>query len=189
MKTTVKLISNKPDKYITIDSIVDGPGLRMTIWFQGCAHKCKECHNPQTHSFSEGFEVNLSEVKKHIRKLVKENSFDGITFSGGDPIYQIDALKSLADFAKSLNLNIWCYTGFTFEELLKLDKIKYLTSINVLVDGKFILEQKSFDSIFRGSKNQRLINLEETLLNNKITLFNNNIDTKIDTSKTDNIFI
>lgn len=154
------------------DSIVDGEGIRAVIWTQGCAHKCPGCHNPQTHSFDDGFELDIEEVKEEIDELVGQ---DGVTFSGGDPFYQVEACLELAKYIKSKKMNIWCYTGFTYESLISLSKnnpkIKeFLKTIDVLIDGPFILEQKSLDCAFRGSKNQRIIDTRESLKNKKVCL-------------------
>lgn len=154
------------------DSIVDGEGIRAVIWTQGCAHKCPGCHNPQTHSFDDGFELDIEEVKQEIDALVGQ---DGITFSGGDPFYQVEACLELAKYIKSKKLNIWCYTGFTYETLISLSKnnpkIKeFIKTIDVLIDGPFLLEQKSLDCAFRGSKNQRIIDTKESLKQNKVCL-------------------
>lgn len=156
------------------DSIVDGPGLRTVIWTQGCHHHCKGCQNPQTWSFEGGGLVPIKEVLKEIDKLEYQS---GLTFSGGDPMYQPYACNEIAKYAKSKNLNIWVYTGFTFEELIDLSKkdpiyLDFLKNIDVLVDGRFILEERDLSLLFRGSRNQRLIDVQKTLQNNEITLLN-----------------
>lgn len=154
------------------DSIVDGEGIRSVIWTQGCSHNCKGCHNPETHSFEDGVLVDIEDVKKKIDTLEAQ---DGITFSGGDPMMQSEACSELAKYCKSKGLNVWCYTGFTYEQLLKLAKTKksimeFLENIDVLVDGKFILEEKSYDVVFRGSKNQRLIDVKRSLESDRAVL-------------------
>ena len=154
------------------DSIVDGEGIRAVIWTQGCSHNCPGCQNPQTHSFDEGFLVDIEEVKKEIDLL---DGQDGITFSGGDPLYQVDASLELAKYIKTKKMNIWCYTGFTYEALLSLSKnnpkiTEFLETIDVLVDGPFILEKKSLDCPFRGSTNQRIIDTKESLKQKKVCL-------------------
>ena len=101
------------------DSIVDGEGIRAVLWTQGCLHKCPGCHNPQTHSFDDGFLVDIREIEDQIDELEGQ---DGITFSGGDPLYQVDACLELAKYIKAKKMNIWCYTGFTFESLMVLAK-------------------------------------------------------------------
>lgn len=143
------------------DSIVDGEGIRAVIWTQGCPHHCKGCHNPETHSFNKGFIKDTSEIIEEIKKLELQ---DGITFSGGDPMMQPEACLEIAKACKEIGLNIWCYTGFTFEELLNDNlKVEFLKYIDVLVDGKFELEKKSYDALYRGSTNQRIVNVKESL--------------------------
>ncbi len=152
------------------DSIVDGPGLRAVIWTQGCAHNCKGCHNPGTHDFNGGGLVPIKMVCDEISKLKYHT---GITFSGGDPMYQPAACNEIAKFAKSLGLNIWVYTGFTFEELIELAKNnpiydEFISNTDILVDGRFELENRNLNLLFRGSTNQRLIDVKKTLLAKKI---------------------
>ena len=150
---------------IQTDSIVDGEGVRSVIWTQGCIHNCKGCHNPGTHSFCGGVVLELEEVKKMIDSLEGQ---DGVTFSGGDPMEQPIACAELAKYCHSKGLDVWCYTGYTYEELLDKSKTKpgildFLREIDVLVDGRFVLEEKSYDVLFRGSKNQRLIDVKKSL--------------------------
>lgn len=157
---------------LQIDSVVDGEGIRTVIWTQGCPHHCLGCHNPNTHDFNEGEVVDVSEVLDRIDEL--ENQ-DGITFSGGDPMCQPKACAKIAKYAKGKGLNIWCYTGYTYEKLQQLsqinnDIVEFLKTIDVLIDGPFILKEKSLDLKFRGSKNQRLIDIPKTLEQNKIVL-------------------
>lgn len=155
---------------IQTDSIVDGEGIRSVIWFQGCGHACPECHNPETWDFKAGEEVKLDEIKKQIDELEFQT---GVTFSGGDPMYQIDALIELAKYVKEKGMNVWCYTGFVYEDLIKMskDNPKYrevLDYIDVLVDGPFVIALKSFNVAFRGSSNQRLIDVKKTLEKGKV---------------------
>ena len=154
------------------DSIVDGDGVRSVIWTQGCLHNCPGCHNPETHSFKGGYLVDIEELKEEIMKLEGQ---DGITFSGGDPMEQAEACYELASYAKNLGFNIWCYTGYTFEELLNKMEFfpnirNFLENIDVLVDGKFDIREKSYDVSFRGSKNQRLIDVKKSLKEKKAIL-------------------
>lgn len=150
---------------ILTDSIVDGEGLRAVIWTQGCSHNCKGCHNPETHDFTKGILKDVEEIKHEIKSLTLQ---DGITLSGGDPFFQIEASKELAKYAKGIGLSVWVYTGFTFEELLKKEKAKeFLKYIDVLVDGKFEIENKSLNIKFRGSTNQRIINVQRSLKTGK----------------------
>jgi len=158
---------------MTTDSIVDGEGIRSVIWCQGCIHNCPGCHNPETHSFSSGFLKDVSDVMKGISELEFQ---DGIAVSGGDPLCQIDACLEIAKYCQSRGLNVWCYAGYKMETLLnridKENKLKeLLLNIDVLVDSPFILELKSYDVPFRGSKNQRLINTRESVKQNKVILY------------------
>ena len=162
------------------DSIVDGEGIRTVIWTQGCPHHCPGCHNQETHSFTEGFEVEVEDIIKEISKIELQ---DGITFSGGDPMMQPEACAEIAKFAKLQGLTVWSYTGFTFEELL--EKIKYnkeledfLNNIDVLIDGRFKIEEKSLNIYYRGSKNQRIIDVKKSLKNNRIVLIDKYMQTK-----------
>ena len=154
------------DDNILTDSIVDGEGLRAVIWTQGCSHNCKGCHNPKTHDFTKGILKDIEEVKEEIKNLKLQ---DGITLSGGDPFFQAKACTEIAKFAKKQGLNVWAYTGFLFEDLLKSEDAKNLLNyIDVLVDGKFELENKSLNIKFRGSTNQRIINVPKSLKDGKV---------------------
>ncbi len=141
---------------IVQDSIVDGPGVRMTVFAQGCHHNCKGCHNPQTHSLSGGRETTTEEV---IAQMHANTLLDGLTLSGGEPFLQPRACSELAKAAHDLGLNVWCYTGYTLEQIRMLPEAvqELLRHVDVLVDGPFILEQRSLDLEWRGSKNQRII--------------------------------
>lgn len=147
------------------DSIVDGEGIRSVIWFQGCSHNCPGCHNPETHDFNAGEIVSLEEMKAQIDELEFQA---GVTFSGGDPMMQVEALTELAAYVHEKGMNVWVYTGFTFEELMTLaeknDNYRIaLEQIDVLVDGKFVMDLKSFDVQFRGSSNQRILDVAKSL--------------------------
>lgn len=173
------------------DSIVDGEGVRAVIWTQGCIHNCLGCHNPETHSFDSGYLIDIEELKKEISNL---STHDGITFSGGDPICQVEACLEIAKFCKENNLNIWCYSGYTFEQLLLLSNknpyIKeFLTYVDVLVDGKFMLELRSLDLLFKGSKNQRIINVKASLNKGKAVLIRKYMSNKKEIIKKREVYI
>ena len=172
------------------DSIVDGEGIRAVLWTQGCLHKCPGCQNPQTHSFDDGFLIDIEEVKEQIDALEGQ---DGITFSGGDPFYQVEECIEIAKYIKSKKMNIWCYTGFTYEKILNNPKQKALLQyIDVLVDGKFVLEEKSFDIYFRGSRNQRIIDVKKSLEEEKVVWISKYMDEKdysLDYKKPEYMFI
>ena len=147
------------------DSIVDGPGLRAVIWTQGCGHHCKGCQNPQTWDFNGGGLVPIKEVLKAIDETEYQT---GLTFSGGDPMYQPEACNEIAKYARGKGMNIWVYTGYTWEEVLKLaeDKpiyMEFLKNTDVLVDGRFKLKERDLTILFRGSRNQRLIDVKKSL--------------------------
>lgn len=157
----------------TFDSIVDGPGLRMVVWTQGCIHNCKECHNPQTHDLCGGYEEDTQNIMDKIKTLKLQR---GITLSGGEPFLQQEALEEIAKEAKDNKLDVWAYTGFTLEYLLdtknpkRFKNLNLLKQIDVLIDGKFEIKKKDFTLKFRGSSNQRIIDVKKTLKYKKIIL-------------------
>lgn len=156
--------------YLQSDSIVDGEGIRTVIWTQGCPHHCLGCHNPETWDFDGGEMVDVDLVCDIIDTLEGQ---DGITFSGGDPMMQPKECAYIAKYARSKGLNIWSYTGYTWEQLIELSEKKpeimeFLKEIDVLVDGRFVLSEKSFKCIFRGSTNQRIIDVKESLKKHKL---------------------
>lgn len=153
----VKLASN-----LQSDSIVDGDGIRTVIWFQGCKHHCRECQNPETWSFDGGIEFDVEDIKEQIKNLKYQT---GITLSGGDPFFQAPAAAEIAKFAHSIGLNVWCYTGFTYDEIINAndEKMELLKNTDVLVDGRFEIENKSLACKFRGSTNQRVIDVKKSL--------------------------
>lgn len=152
------------------DSIVDGAGIRTVIWFQGCLHNCPFCHNPETHDLNGGYESTSEDIIKEIASLKYQN---GITLSGGDPFFQPEAALEIAKFAHSIGLNVWAYTGFLYEALISgtKERMKLLENIDVLVDGKFEIANKSLDCKFRGSTNQRLIDVAKSLKEGKVVLY------------------
>ena len=144
------------------DSIVDGPGLRFTVFTQGCPHHCPGCHNPETHDPAGGREVSVSELEE---EMGKNPLIDGLTLSGGDPFCQAAECADLARLAHEKGLNVWTYTGYTYERLLEGDlpgALELLEQTDVLVDGPFLLAEKSYEALFRGSTNQRLIDVKQS---------------------------
>ena len=152
------------------DSIVDGPGLRFTLFTQGCPHNCPGCHNPQTHDFKGGYNAS---IKKIFAQIKANPLLSGVTFSGGEPFVQAKTLVPLAKMIKEAGLELACYTGFVFEQLAS-DQVKgareLLNYIDLLIDGKFVLSQRSLDLAFKGSKNQRTINVPQSLKEGKVVL-------------------
>lgn len=160
---------------LSFDSIVDGPGLRTVIWTQGCPHHCKGCHNPQTHDFDKGFKVDVKDIIEQIRNIKLQR---GITISGGEPFVQVEPLIEIAKTIKDeMNYDIWVFSGYTFEELIssknKDKNLEFLKYVDVLVDGKFEEDKKDYKLLFRGSSNQRLIKVKETLDSKEIKLWEN----------------
>ena len=154
------------------ESIVDGPGFRFTVFCQGCPHNCEGCHNQATHDFSGGYDCDISRI---LEAIDKNPLLDGVTFSGGEPMCQAEAFCSLAAEVKKRNLNIVTYTGYTYEELLIMSEKdiwikKLLDSTDILIDGRFILSQRDLTLLFRGSRNQRVIDMNLTRNSGKLTL-------------------
>lgn len=153
------------------DSIVDGKGIRTVIWTQGCSHNCSFCHNPSTHDFKGGELVDIEDVIERLENLEGQ---DGVTFSGGDPMFQPKPCSVLAKKVHELGMNVWAYTGFTYEELINSnnkDILDFLSNIDVLIDGKFDITKKSLDLEFRGSSNQRIIDVPKSIENHKVILY------------------
>ncbi len=152
------------------ESIVDGPGFRTAVFVQGCPHHCPDCHNPQTHDFEGGAWMDTDDI---VRDMLDNPLIDGITLSGGEPFCQPEACAEIASRARAAGLNVWSYTGYTFEQLLagKEEWKKLLQEIDVLVDGPFLKEQRTLDLRFRGSSNQRLIDVQRSLSENAVIEF------------------
>ncbi len=151
---------------IVNDSIVDGPGLRLAVFTQGCIHNCEDCHNPQTHDFNGGYDMSVDEI---MNKFLENPLLSGITLTGGDPLEQPAECLEIAKRVKKLNKSVWVYTGYTIEELYdKNDEVinELLNNIDVLVDGEFVKAEKSLELKFKGSKNQRLIDMNKSSKDN-----------------------
>ncbi len=148
---------------IVSDSITDGPGLRLTLFVQGCERNCQGCHNQSALALDGG---NLYTAQEIMDKIKKNPILSGVTFSGGEPMLQAEALLPLARMIKDVGLDLAIYTGFTFEELINHGNalvLELLSLANTLIDGPFILSKKSLKLSFRGSSNQRIINLKESM--------------------------
>jgi len=145
------------------DSIVDGPGFRFTLFTQGCPHHCPGCHNPEALDFAGGREVPVEEL---IAEMLKNPMTDGLTLSGGEPFAQAEGCAELAAAARAHGLNVWAYSGWTFEALLKEPMPgarKLLELCDVLVDGPFVLARRSLSLLWRGSANQRVLDVQKSL--------------------------
>ena len=154
------------------ESIVDGPGIRMVLFAQGCRHHCPGCHNPETHDFSGGTRYTIEEILAMVRK---NPLLDGLTFSGGDPLEQAEAFAALAVEAKKLGLNIMTYTGYTLEYIQQNASqhpgwAELLWNTDILVDGRFELQKRNLLLKFRGSENQRIIDVKNTTSKREVVL-------------------
>lgn len=148
------------------DTMVDGPGFRTSIYCAGCSHACPGCHNPQSWDFGHGRKMSTGA----IMDVIKADPYANVTFSGGDPMYQVEGFTELAGAIKTqTNKDIWCFTGFTFESLASKPMYRRLLElIDVLVDGPFVQSLKDADLLFRGSSNQRLIDVPASLRAQKV---------------------
>ena len=152
------------------ESIVDGEGLRFVVFTQGCPHRCEGCHNPQTHDPNSGYEINPACI---LREYFKNPLTKGITFSGGEPFEQAKALLPIAEAVKANGDDVTIFTGYTLEELIAkqnphIDELLLLCDI--LIDGRFIIAERDLTLTFRGSRNQRIIDMNETRRQNKIII-------------------
>jgi anaerobic ribonucleoside-triphosphate reductase activating protein len=152
------------------ESVVDGPGLRFVLFVQGCSRRCPGCHNPDTWDFDSGQEMDTDEILEQIKitRLIK-----GVTLSGGEPFEQAAACALLAERIKGMGLDIVTYAGYTFEELKSkaLDDVnvkRLLEATDILVDGSFIAGERDWDATFRGSRNQRLVLVRQSLAEGEV---------------------
>lgn len=155
---------------IVAGTSVDGPGLRTSIYFAGCDHACPGCHNPESWAHDGGREMTVDEVME----VVRENEFN-VTFSGGDPLYQAESVTELARAIKNEGYTLWCYTGFTYEQLDGHPHFEALMAlVDVLVDGPFVEKLRDTSLLFRGSSNQRLIDMNATRKSGNIVMWSRN---------------
>ncbi|OPJ61282.1 anaerobic ribonucleoside-triphosphate reductase activating protein [Clostridium oryzae] len=157
---------------IAYESLVNGPGIRRVLFAQGCIHDCEGCFNQDTHSFNGGISYDMDDI---LRDIQDNPMLRGITFSGGDPFEQADKFAYLAKNIHDIGLNIWCYTGYTFEYIIenkdrRIGWAELLKYIDVLVDGPFIQEKQSMAIKFRGSYNQRIIDVQKSEESGKIVV-------------------
>lgn len=158
---------------IAYESLVNGPGLRRVFFSQGCTHNCKGCFNPDTHDFSGGEERNTDEL---VEDVLDNPMLKGVTFSGGDPFERAEEFSYMAKKFKENGLSVWSYTGYTFEYIIdNLEKRpgwkELMDNIDVVVDGKFEIDKKQDGLKFRGSSNQRIIDVQKTLKSENIVLY------------------
>ena len=154
---------------IVTDSIVDGPGIRVSIFSQGCPHHCEGCHNPETWELGVGTDMPV----ERLAEIVKSNPLcKGVTFSGGEPFAQAEGFAKLAARLKADGYEVASYTGFTFEQLLQGTPAQkaLLAKLDVLIDGPFVKAEKSLELSFRGSANQRILDVQKSLAAGKAIL-------------------
>ena len=173
MKSTLRILD------IVEDTMVDGPGFRTSIYCAGCRHQCPGCHNPQSWAFDQGREMTVEEI---MRVVEADPYTRGVTFSGGDPMYQAAGFAELArQIHRRTQKDVWCYTGYDYEKDILAGKLgpwettrKLLDLIDILVDGEFHLEEKDLKLRFRGSSNQRVIDVKKSLASDEIVLWDDN---------------
>lgn len=152
--------------------MVDGPGFRTSIYCAGCRHACPGCHNPQSWSFDGGRDMSTNE----IMRVIEADPYANVTFSGGDPMYQAEGFLELAQaIHQRTRKTIWCYTGFRYEQLIQPAQRELLELTDVLVDGPFVMALRDEQLLFRGSSNQRLIDVQATLRAGRVILFDPNV--------------
>ena len=154
---------------IVEDTMVDGPGFRTSIYCAGCPNACPGCHNPQSWDINNGHMMTTDE----IMAVIKADPFANVTFSGGDPMFQAEGFAELAEaIRKETDKTIWCWSGFTFENLLrKPAQRRLLELVDVLVDGPYVEKLRDTDLVFRGSSNQRIIDVKASFEKGEVVLF------------------
>ena len=153
------------------DSIVDGPGIRLAVFTQGCIHHCEGCHNPESHDPNGG---KIYDTDKIIKYASENPLYDGVTLTGGDPFYQPVPCAVIAEGVKKLGLNVWTFTGYTWEQIMESgneDFMRLLKATDVLVDGRFERDKRSLELKFKGSSNQRTIDVQESLKKGEVVLW------------------
>lgn len=163
---------------ITTDDMNNGDGLRTVLWCSGCSHNCKGCQNPQTHDENSGIAFD-KEAKEELFRYLSNSWIEGITFSGGDPLYInnrpviLELMKEIKE--KFPNKDIWCYTGFAFEQL-QAENLEHLKYIDTLVDGKFELDKRDVNLKWKGSSNQRVIDVQKSIELGTVILHDNGFE-------------
>ena len=173
---------------ITTDDMLNGSGLRVTLWVSGCSMNCRKCHNPQTHKFNSGIPFTENDINELFDKLNKPY-ISGLTLSGGHPL-EFNNLSTVYNIVKRVkerfpDKSIWIYSGYTFEQILEMENMYNGNTINppspldvikhcdILVDGKYIDELRDVTLAFRGSSNQRIIDIQKSLSENRIVIWDN----------------
>lgn len=155
------------------NSLVNGDGMRSVIFVSGCMHNCESCQNEFMQDFNYGDSASIQDILEKIKKNIP--IIKGVTFSGGEPFESAAALSKLSEKIRDLGLSIWCYSGYTYEELINSgdnDKLRLLRLIDVLIDGKFNEALMGGASKYTGSSNQRIIDIGKSILENQIVIWN-----------------
>lgn len=157
---------------VDYESLADAPGMSCVLFISGCKHNCKGCHSPKTHNFNYGIELTDEVINKINSEIDTRPFLNALVLSGGDPMYSANELLPILDKIHIPNNNLWCYSGFIFEEIIK-DKqmLALLKRCKYLVDGEFEIDKRDITLQFRGSTNQRIINVQESLKQDKIVLY------------------
>ena len=161
------------------ESIVDGPGFRYVLFVQGCPHRCPGCHNPESHDFEGGTDMTAEEV---FADIMKNPHLRGVTFSGGEPFEQVPALLKLAGMIKEAGLSLMSYSGYTLEELRgrqDAETDELLGMLDILVDGRYVESLRNLTLIYRGSENQRVIDMNKTREAGEIRLYQSDFDIEV----------
>jgi anaerobic ribonucleoside-triphosphate reductase activating protein len=163
---------------IVRESIVDGPGIRFTVFCQGCPHGCPGCHNPETHDFDGGFECSTDRL---MEEIAKDPLLAGVTFSGGEPFCQAGPFAELAEKVREKGLSVTVFSGYLYEQLTGMaekdrDVKRLMDLTDLLIDGPFVKAQRDLTLQFRGSGNQRLIDMEKTRQAGKIVLWTSDFE-------------
>ena len=161
------------------ESIVDGPGFRYVLFVQGCPHRCPGCHNPESHDFEGGTDMTAEEV---FADIMKNPHLRGVTFSGGEPFEQVPAVLKLAGMIKEAGLSLMSYSGYTLEELRgrqDAETDELLGMLDILVDGRYVESLRNLTLIYRGSENQRVIDMNKTREAGEIRLYQSDFDIEV----------
>ncbi len=161
------------------ESIVDGPGFRYVLFVQGCPHRCRGCHNPESHDPNGGVEMTTGEV---FAQIMENSHLRGVTFSGGEPFEQVHALLELAHMIRDAGLSLMSYSGYTLEELQARhdpETDELLGMLDILVDGRYVESLRNLTLIYRGSENQRVIDMNKTRDAGKVVLYQSDFDIEI----------
>lgn len=156
---------------INYESIVDGPGVRLVVYVSGCKHHCEGCHNPSTFDFNSGIDFTPEVQDQLINYLTEHSYISGLTISGGDPMYNGAQVAQFIYFVKKYkpDISVWLYTGFKWEEIINHPEMRHLAiKCDIIVDGPFVLDERDISVAFRGSRNQRIIDVQQSLATGKV---------------------